>query len=445
MKIKSLYFKLSIFLVLSACIVYVFISINKDKGFSHEEYAKEHYVEDLVKYPQNLLHYAEKMPVATLLSEKELQDYKEDFYRKYFSPWKQEKSFISFEAVNNSFNRKSPFYAENLKPWDKAKWKKLEENAKLETFPNSSKKGITINQSALRALPTLSPLFLEPQGLSDAYPFDILQYSHLPIALPLYISHISKDKAWYFVESGNSAGWVQSKDIAIIDDEFISDWQDFELVAIVKEGSSLEINSKFYNFASIGTLLPSKEGKIYIPIRNINEATKIYPVETTETNYKKFPLDYTAKQVAELGQEMMGQAYGWGGFLGNRDCSLMLQDLFLPFGIYLPRNSALQGKVGTVFSLQNERNAEIDIDKFILENAKPFATLVYKKGHVMLYIGHESSKAMMFHNAWGIVAENNERILIGKAVITSLQAGQENSRADQTKSLYNTIESINNL
>ncbi len=441
MKIKNLSIKLSVFLIMLLCFVYFYENISLDKGFNHEEYAKAHHVEDLIKYPQNLIYYAGKLPLTPLLSEEEMQKYEEDFYKKYFRPWKQEKSFISFETVSNSFKNKNFSYAENLKPWDSIKWKKLQENANLENFPNTSQKGISINQSPLRALPSLTPLFLEPEGLSDAYPFDMLQYSHLPLALPLYISHVSKDKAWYFVETGNSAGWVQSKDIAIIDEEFIGDWQKFELIAIVKEGSVLEINSKFYNFASIGTLLPSKEGNVYAPIYNINEATKLYPVEIAQTSYKNFPLDYTAFQVAELGQEMMGQVYGWGGFLGNRDCSLMLQDLFISFGIYLPRNSALQGKVGSVISFKDKEN----IEKLIAEKAKPFASLIYKKGHIMLYIGQENSKSMMFHSAWGIVAESNERIVLGKTAITSLQVGQDNPRADKTKSLYNTIESINNF
>ncbi len=444
MKIKT-FLKLGTFLIAILTFAYIYENQNNNKGFDHEKYAKAHHVEDLKKYPQNLLYYAEKLSSAPLLFEQEMQKYEEDFYEKYYRPWRQKESFISFETVNHLFTRKNVFYAENLKPWDSAKWKQLQANATLENFPNTSKKGISINPSALRALPTLSPLFLEPQGLSDAYPFDMLQYSHLPIALPLYISHISKDKAWYFVESGNSAGWVQSKDVAVIDEEFVNNYKEYKLVAILKESTVLEINSDFYNFASIGTLLPSKDGKVYVPLRTINESTKLYPVEIEEINYNTFPLDYTALQVAELGQEMMEQVYGWGGFLGNRDCSLMLQDLLIPFGIYLPRNSALQAKIGTVFSLEDERNVKKDIEKFIAEKAKPFASLVYKKGHIMLYIGQENSKPMMFHSAWGFVAKNNERIILGKTAITSLQAGQENARADKEKSLYNTIESINNF
>ena len=41
---------------------------------------------------------------------------------------------------------------------------------------------------------------------------------------------------------------------------------------------------------------------------------------------------------------MMGQPYGWGGYLFNRDCSLAMRDLFVPFGVWLPRNSSAQAK-----------------------------------------------------------------------------------------------------
>ena len=30
---------------------------------------------------------------------------------------------------------------------------------------------------------------------------------------------------------------------------------------------------------------------------------------------------------------MMGQPYGWGGYLFNRDCSLAMRDLFVLWGV----------------------------------------------------------------------------------------------------------------
>ncbi len=436
---KSLYLKLALLCIVLVYFAYMLKQQNTERLFDHEKYAYEHIIEDAKEYSQDLSYYAEKLPDTSLLSKEQRQNYEEDFYKSYYMPWTQEKSLITLEEMSSVFNRKAPAYAENLKAWDTEKWQQIQDNADLLSYPNTALKAITLRQTPLRAMPSMNPLFLEPQGLSNSYPFDMLQYSHLPLALPLYISHMTKDKAWCFIDTGNASGWVQSKDIAPVDEEFIQNWQEFELAAIVKEESALQLNSFFHAMASIGTLLPMKEGKLYVPVRELAGSTILYHVDIAKENYKNFPLDYTARNVAELGQEMMGQNYGWGGFLANRDCSLMLQDLFIPFAIYLPRNSALQAKVGTVYTFADTKLKE----EIIGEKAVPFATLIYKKGHVMLYIGQENEKAMLFHNAWGITAKKNERILIGKALVTSLEVAQENPRAETSKSLLNTIESFN--
>lgn len=44
--------------------------------------------------------------------------------------------------------------------------------------------------------------------------------------------------------------------------------------------------------------------------------------------------------------------YGWGGLYQERDCSSMIRDLYAPFGIWLPRNSFQQAKIGKVISLK---------------------------------------------------------------------------------------------
>ena len=38
----------------------------------------------------------------------------------------------------------------------------------------------------------------------------------------------------------------------------------------------------------------------------------------------------------------------------------------------------------------------------ILEQGMPFLTLIWMKGHIMLYIGNEHGRALVFHEFWGI-------------------------------------------
>ncbi len=441
MKKNSLYFKFILFVIVLSSFAYIYSQQAKNKAFDHKKYSQEHALADLEKYPQDLLFYAKNLSDAPLISAEKSLKYQENFASHYYKAWQNISARSKIEDVQYIFERKAFAYAENLKLWDEKKWQKIHENANLYTFPNLVKKAITLCQTPLRAAPTLQPLFLEPLSLSNAYPFDMFQYSSLPPALPLLIVHVSADKAWYFVENAFMSGWVQSKDIAFVDEEFVKKWKTYTLVSIVKEKSVLEINQSFHAFASIGTLLPTNNEKIFVPVRAMNGQAELYAVETKKENYKNFPLEFTAQQVAELGQEIMGQNYGWGGFGENRDCSLMLQDIFINFAIYLPRNSALQAKIGQVNFFSDNKKKEEEI----FEKAKPFASFVFKKGHIMLYVGKYEDQVMLFHNAWGLVAKNNERILIGKTVVTSLEAGIENARIEKNKILLNTIESFNNL
>ena len=82
---------------------------------------------------------------------------------------------------------------------------------------------------------------------------------------------------------------------------------------------------------------------------------------------------------------MMGQPYGWGGYLFNRDCSLAMRDLFVPFGVWLPRNSSAQAKAWQYISFVKASPA--GKEGIIKDEGVPFATLLWLRGHITLYIG----------------------------------------------------------
>ncbi len=59
-------------------------------------------------------------------------------------------------------------------------------------------------------------------------------------------------------------------------------------------------------------------------------------------------------------------------------------------------------------------------------------------GHIGLYLGNVDGKPVMFHNVWGVRVNegpgHDDRHVIGKAVITTLEPGKElpNLYNDQT-------------
>jgi hypothetical protein len=140
------------------------------------------------------------------------------------------------------------------------------------------------------------------------------------------------------------------------------------------------------------------------------------------------PLPLTPWNLASIADELIRQPYGWGGMYQDRDCSAMIKDLFAPFGLMLPRHSSHQAKsgfhytnLGGLSSSQKERT--------VIQNGIPFLTLLGLPGHIVLYIGHEDGRALVFQNLWGIRTKGffgkEGRKIIGQAVITTLSPGGE--------------------
>jgi peptidyl-prolyl cis-trans isomerase SurA len=89
--------------------------------------------------------------------------------------------------------------------------------------------------------------------------------------------------------------------------------------------------------------------------------------------------------------------------------------------------------------------------EFIVNNAKPWRSVLYLKGHIMLYIGQKSDgEPLVIHDAWGIKsfdANGKEgRYMLGGIVITTLEEGKGNDWYDNEKSsLLNKILGIKDI
>jgi len=143
---------------------------------------------------------------------------------------------------------------------------------------------------------------------------------------------------------------------------------------------------------------------------------------------------------------MLKSHYSWGGLYEERDCSSTLRDLYAPFGIWLPRNSSEQSKIGKVISLKNLSIEEKK--KTIIDKAIPFETLLYKKGHILLYLGVYKGEITVLHNVWGIKTMHNGvegRNIIGRTIISSLELGKESEGYNPDKAILARLSSMNIL
>jgi len=322
--------------------------------------------------------------------------------------------------------------------------------ADLNTYPNAGIKAITISDADIRELPTREPQF-KTLGACKIKNFDNLQYSSIAVNTPVFLSHYSKDKLWALIESHTGHGWVPTTQIAVVNESFIAAWQTGRYVAITEDDAPVTGEKETIHFkSSIGWLFP-KSGEdqrhfaVFTASADENGNAIIKKARISKNYAVEKPLRITSTSVARIGNQMMGKPYGWGGMDGRRDCSSMLKDLFTPFGIWLPRDSVEQVRNGFFVSLKNLAAAEKE--KKILSEGIPFLTLIWRKGHILFYIGEYKGTPALFHEAWGATTmDENGKILrriVGKTIVSSIYHGSgSREKANFEQSLISQVEGM---
>lgn len=424
--------------------------------------------EDLKYLPQDLNAYLgdPKYADQPLLSERVQAEAAGRARDRFFAPWELKAGQVKLKDAMWGMYALKPErgFAENLRPYPKERWEELKKNCTPETYPNASIRAVTVRQANQRLMPTASPYFFDPAKAGQGYPFDYLQNSSLPPGSPVLISHLSKDRQWALVESASAAGWVEIGSLARVDKAFMKFWRETPLAAITAEGAQLAATGRERGPDEplaplavpvfIGTLLPHKANAdgtltVYFPERNPDGSARISAGPLAPEQAAPWPLSPSRRNIAALGNKMLSKPYGWGGYGGNRDCSALMRDLFLPFGLWLPRNSAAQANLGQKTDLS--ALAPQAREKAILEKGHPFLSLIAMPGHIGLYLGEYEGRPVMFHALWRIRTVQRSLFgwnldrdsVVGKAVITTLTPGAERKDIASPNSLLDRIKSIN--
>jgi hypothetical protein len=411
-------------------------------------------IKDVRELPQDHASYLKDTSVKDLLPAETVAHMDEDYNIIYFSVWHQRQPFhASPDRVSSLFKKfgRSPGYGENKKTHSVVWIKRLQQNASLDNYPNARHFAITTRHTNLRMLPTQGPHFYKPEGDIASWPFDNLQISSVAANTPIFVCHLSADKSWALVETNFAFGWIPVEDYARVDEGFIKTWESGRYAAIIKDKTSIfDAEGNFGLRTSIGQIFPlvnemTDKLEILIAAADKNNCAVIKQVSVSRQIVAPKPLLLNYPNAIKIANELIDEPYGWGGLYGNRDCSAMTRDFFTPFGIWLPRHSEDQVKeVGTFVDLQGLDSAEKE--KIILEKGIPYLSLLWRKGHVMLYIGRQNDRALIFHNAWGIktidLSGREGRKIIGKAVITTLYPGNELSNLDPDGLLIKNIAAM---
>lgn len=402
-------------------------------------------IEDTKKYAQKAEPYLKNTPQM----KQSLQaHFDKEFNKKYFTPWHLEKLKHPLEnATWGNGYAKKVLYAENHRRLTPEWFNKQISNSNFKQYNQALQKAITVRNSSLRVFPTISKIFFNPKIAGQGFPFDYNQNSGIKINSPLLISHYSKDRAWVFVQSSFTIGWLSINDIALVKEKIVKKFESGNYYIAVKDNFPLYKNGIFKEYIKLGTLFPkTKSGKYLTISKDVNLNGFLSTVEFKKEQIEKKPIKVNQKNIKLVFNELLNEPYGWGELLSHRDCSALTRDFIAPFGIYLERNSAAQKQNGKYYPLNHLSGK--DKKAFILKHGTPFLTLVYLRGHIMLYIGEIDGEPLVFHNVWGVRTLKNKeqgRFIIGRSVVTTLTPGAELPYFDEKGSILKKVQGISNI
>ncbi len=427
--------------VLSALLVLGLGGCSQKLSFENIEF------EDLKNFPQYTQAYEDNIKTHT-----ELLDVQENYDEKYFSPWHYTKPPFECDSIlwpHRSYTYENSF-GENLLPLAQEWFISMNEKGNYEAYGSLNKKAISLDYLDLRSFPTHKPIFKNPKIAGQGYPFDYLQNSGVNANEPLYVSHLTRDGQWAYIFTSYATGWVPFKDIAYIEDDIAQLYENARHIEVSEDGFTIKDEDQNFVFKSrVGMRLPlisiEKTHYVALAITGGKQHSPVYTkVNIPFVVAREGQMKLNTQNLIHITDLMLQSKYGWGGLNEERDCSSTLRDLYAPFGIWLPRNSSQQAKVGKVISLEGlsieEKKAKI------IEEAIPFETLLYKQGHILLYLGQYKDKIAVLHNAWGVKTIDNKgegRKIIGRTVISSLDIGKEFKDYDDAKGLMSQLISMN--
>lgn len=310
---------------------------------------------------------------------------------------------------------------------------------------NRSLGGVVVRFSDQRILPTLAPLYGDPSDVD----FDILQNNTLELGTPLLLLHRTRDMKWTYVRSSASSGWVESRNIARCSPEVLEEFVHPErFVVILRSKADIYRNPGLTyaeEYVQMGVRLPLIEieenaYQVMIPIRD----SQGYLIKQQGYILKKQASDgylpYTARNILQQAFEMLNAPYGWGGMYGEQDCSRYIQQIFATVGISFPRNSADQAMVGKQLAEFNPDTPGTTKTR-TLDQALGGVTLLYLKGHIMLYLGKSGFLPYAIHETWAYRVPDGDQELtykINRVAVTDLDLG----KGSRNGSLLERLRSI---
>ncbi|MFP4487569.1 MAG: SH3 domain-containing protein, partial [Campylobacterales bacterium] len=265
-----------------------------------------------------------------------------DLVSRFFEVWSTEANIEDSDLWGVDYTKSRIGYGRNLLKYTQKEKNSFIVNADAKNYPSLDRDAILVRDSNFRVMPTSEPFFYNPKKAGEGYPFDYFQNSRVYANTPLKVVHKSLDGAWVYAISYFVKGWVSVEDIVFVDEGFKSEFISSTLVGVVKEPLLIKDRDGFLiTKLHIGTLLPFRDNRALLARKFGSKKAFIEKLEPNDA-LLELPLTPSIKNFTTIAKRMIGEKYSWGGKDGKRDCSMFTRDFYIPFGIYLPRNSRAQ-------------------------------------------------------------------------------------------------------
>ncbi len=410
-------------------------------------------IADMKNIPQDPAYYSKQVKA---MSPKKQNQLDKKYNKKYFSPWSLKRVDKSSAQITWPFRAvtKQVIYNTNHKVIKKSVYMNWIKNSNYKKLNTVAQYAITTRHCNLHAFPMSRAFYRNPKKAGEGFPFDYNQNSSYHINTPLFLSHYSVDKKWAFVRGSTAYGWIHISSIAIVDKKFMKQFKNDDYSIVVRDNLKLKSENSSLSIVKIGSIFPISEYRS-VDKNNTKIKKQAYLFATRMSNGKaklnratasnpniiaKKPIAFTPHNVAMITKQFYNEPYGWGGLLETRDCSSMTKDYLSVFGMFVRRNSGKQAKDGKYINIKGYKKAQKK--KRILSKAKPFRSLLFVPGHIVLYLGEYKNEPVIMHTYWGVRLKNGSKYILARTVITTTEPGKELKSIKERSKLIHTLKGV---
>lgn len=349
------------------------------------------------------------------------------------------------------FRDRGPYFSDGGKPADPGFFEAIASNMALSSIGNqiSVQWGLVTASTDQRLLPTMDGLYRE----DGDWDIDRLQNNGLNPGTPVAVLHRTTDRQWIWVKGPDSDGWVPAAHVALCPRQTLLDQAASPFATVTRAKASLYLDpglTRYAGFARMGTRLMLAEAEspgtlaVLLPLKGLDGSLKMVRGYLREADGVAGFLTYTPRHVIDQAFELLNAPYGWGGRGGEQDCSQFVQQVFDTMGVHLPRNSAAQAEAGRDQLKFTGRMGAGERLAMLNAHALQGLSLLYMKGHIMLYLGTDGGEAYAIHSLWGYreAGYDGDTIrVLNRVAVTGLGLGGGSTRG----SLLERLESVHGV